>query len=235
MSIHAEHMEYMNGLKGWLDSQEDTPLEEMDAFFTKRLAGYEEHMLEHWAFGYEYLAKLIPDTAVNILDLGCGTGLELDELFKLRTDVKVTGIDLSENMIGELKRKHADKDITLICGSYFDEPFPQSMDAVISFESLHHFTPAEKLPLFKKICESLKEGGIFINGDYFACCDEEEALLRETCDRRRLKQNIPAGQFVHFDTPLTAEHEMQLLREAGFREVYVDSTPEASPIVIAKK
>ena len=67
------------------------------------------------------------------------------------------------------------------------------------------------------------------------CCDEEETLLRETCDRRRAKQGIPAEQFVHFDTPLTEEHEMQILRDAGFTEVYVDPTPEDSHIVIAKK
>ena len=235
MTIPAEHAEYLKSLKDWLDSQEETPLEEMDAFFTKRLVGYDEHMLEHWAFGYEYLAKLVPADAQHILDLGCGTGLELDELFKIRPDVKITGIDLSESMMGELKKKHADKDVTLICGSYFDEEYPTPVDAVISFESLHHFTAAQKLPLFKKIYAALKDGGVFMNGDYFACCDYEETLLRETCDRRRAKQNIPAEQFVHFDTPLTEEHEMQILREAGFTEVYVDPTPADSHIVIAKK
>ena len=235
MTIPAEHAEYLKSLKGWLDSQEDTPLEEMGDFFAARIGDYEEHMLEHWAFGYEYLAKLVPEDAQHVLDLGCGTGLELDELFKLRPDVKVTGIDLAKSMMEKLKEKHADKNIDLICGSYFDEPFPQNVDAVISFESLHHFTAAEKLPLFRKIYESLKDGGVFMNGDYFACCDYEETLLRETCDRRRAKQNIPPEQFVHFDTPLTEEHEMQILREAGFTEVYVDPTPDDSHIVIAKK
>lgn len=235
MAIPAEHVEYMKGLKGWLDSQEDTPLEEMGSFFGARISDYEEHMLEHWAFGYEYLAKLVPENAKHVLDLGCGTGLELDELFKLQPDVKITGIDLAPAMMEKLKGKHADKNLDLILGSYFDEPFPENVDAVISFESLHHFTAAEKLPLFKKIYEALAPGGVFMNGDYFACCDEEETLLRETCDRRRAKQGIPAEQFVHFDTPLTEEHEMQILRDAGFTEVYVDPTPEDSHIVIAKK
>ncbi len=235
MAIPAEHLEYMKGLKGWLDSQEDTPLEEMGSFFKARISDYEEHMLEHWAFGYEYLAKLVPQNAEHVLDLGCGTGLELDELFKLQPDVKVTGIDLAEAMMAKLKEKHPDKNLELILGSYFDVPFPENVDAVISFESLHHFTAAEKLPLFKKIYDALAPGGVFMNGDYFACCDEEETLLRETCDRRRKKQGIPEGQFVHFDTPLTEEHDMQILREAGFTEVYMDPTPEDSHIVIAKK
>lgn len=228
-------MQYMKDLKAWLDSIEDTPLEEMDAFFTARLVGYEEHMLEHWEEGYRHIAKLLPAEAKRILDLGCGTGLELDEIFKLRPDIAVTGMDLSASMLGELQKKHADKNLCVICGSYFDEPFPGPFDAMISFESLHHFTAAEKLPLFKKIYDALVPGGVFMNGDYFACCDEEETLLRETCDRRRAAQGIPAGQFVHFDTPLTEVHEMQVLRDAGFGEVYVDPTPEASHIVIAKK
>ncbi|MBQ1985916.1 MAG: methyltransferase, partial [Clostridia bacterium] len=71
MAIPAEHVEYMKGLKGWLDSQEDTPLEEMGSFFGARISDYEEHMLEHWAFGYEYLAKLVPENAKHVLDLGC--------------------------------------------------------------------------------------------------------------------------------------------------------------------
>ena len=38
-------------------------------------------------------------------------------------------------------KKHGDKDLTLLCGSYFAVPFPGAFDAVISFESLHHFLP----------------------------------------------------------------------------------------------
>ena len=51
-----------------------------------------------------------------------------------------------------------------------------------------------------------------------ACCDEEEALLRETCREKRLKEGIPEEQFVHFDTPLTVPHELELLRDAGFAD-----------------
>ena len=111
MAIPAEHVEYMKSLKGWLDSQEDTPLEEMGSFFGARIGDYEEHMLEHWAFGYEYLAKIVPENTKHVLDLGCGTGLELDELFKLQPDVKITGIDLAPAMMEKLKGKHADKNL----------------------------------------------------------------------------------------------------------------------------
>ena len=56
---------------------------------------------------------------------------------------------------------------------------------------------------------------MFVNGDYFACCDEEENLLRETWIRKRREENIPDDTFVHFDIPLTKEHEAELLKKVG--------------------
>ena len=103
MAIPAEHVEYMKGLKGWLDSQEDTPLEEMGSFFGARIGDYEEHMLEHWAFGYEYLAKLVPENAKHVLDLGCGTGLSTDA-WKGNCG-KVIGIEPSGDMLAVAREK----------------------------------------------------------------------------------------------------------------------------------
>ena len=88
--------------------------------------------------------------------------------------------------------------------------------AVVSVESLHHFTPEQKLELYKKIHAALRPGGFFLEADYIACCEEEETLLRAESARRRARANIPADVFIHFDTPLTLEHELALLRAAGF-------------------
>ena len=87
---------------------------------------------------------------------------------------------------------------------------------VISFESLHHLLPDAKLLLYRKIRECLRPGGLFLNCDYYACCDEEEKLLRSEYLRKRtlscLSNDIP----VHFDIPLTLSHEADLLEQAGF-------------------
>ena len=61
-------------------------LETMSDFFTARVDGYDEHMLrdvEGCKEGYPLMASLIPTNTRRLLDLGCGTGLELDEIFKL--------------------------------------------------------------------------------------------------------------------------------------------------------
>lgn len=209
---------YLNDLKAWLSETEDTPLEEMDAFFTARLDGYEAHM-SVWREAYRRFAAELPTGLSRVLDLGCGTGLELDEIFPRFPALEVTGVDLSASMLKRLLEKHDGRALKTVCGSYFDVPFGADFDAVISFESLHHFTAAEKLPLFRKIRGALRPGGVFMNCDYFACCDEEETLLRETCGRRRMASRLPADAFVHFDTPLTVAHEAAALRAAGFSDV----------------
>ena len=62
-------------------------LERMADFFENRLIGYDEHMLtaiESANEFYPFTAKMLP--AVEnccILDLGCGTGLELEEYYLL--------------------------------------------------------------------------------------------------------------------------------------------------------
>ena len=170
--------EYMQGLKQWLQDTKDSPLEEMSDFFTKRLQGYEEHM-SVWEESYRMFAEILPLDCRKILDLGCGTGLELDRIWKRNPDIEVTGVDLCQSMLDKLREKHSDKQLTIVCEDYFQYDFGRGKwDTVISFESLHHFLPERKRALYRKIYESLKVGGIFLLGDYIASCDEEEALLR---------------------------------------------------------
>lgn len=54
--------------------------------------------------GYIKMAELLPHDVNNILDLGCGTGLELDEIFKTKPLIHVTGIDLTQAMLDKLKQ-----------------------------------------------------------------------------------------------------------------------------------
>lgn len=225
---------HMRWLRNWLDEARNIPFEEMSDFFTARIGEYEQKM-SFWDEAYTLLPSFLPATVVDILDLGCGTGLELDTLLRERPDLRVTGVDICGAMLEKLKEKHPD--VRIIQADYFECDFGESrFDGVISFESLHHFKPAKKLELFEKIYHALRPGGIFINTDYIACSDEEENLLMEFYDQKRAREGIPDNIFVHFDIPLTAEHETELLYKVGFKSAeLVSSIKGASTIVAVKK
>ncbi len=150
-----------------------------------------------------------------MLDLGCGTGLELDVILARRPALRVTGIDLCQPMLERLREKHPQ--VRALCADYFAcDLGEERFDAVINFETLHHFSQKRKAQLYRSIHCALKPGGVYLQGEYVACCEEEETLLRDTLCRKREREGIPAERFVHFDTPLTLENELALLSGAGF-------------------
>lgn len=225
----------MQELKQWLRDTSDAPLEEMADFFTKRLDGYEEHM-SIWEESYRIFAEALPAECRKILDLGCGTGLELDRIWQRNPDIEVTGVDLCQSMLDKLQEKHPDKRLATVCQDYFQYDFgDEKWDAVISFESLHHFWPERKQALYRRVYNGLKDGGVFVLGDYIACCDEEEELLRCAYQKRRERSAIPEHCFIHFDIPLTLEHERNLLQNAGFVIEKVSDNPDNATIVISRK
>lgn len=215
-------------------------LEKMNEFFNKRVDGYEEHQLnviDGAREFYPYTAACLPMREnAKVLDLGCGTGLELDFYFRRNPTAKVTGIDLSESMLKVLKDKFSDKELTAICASYFDIPFGEECyDAIVSVESLHHFTREKKTFLYKKAFQALKHGGCLIVTDFFAETDEQERFYRQELLRLKAEEGICDDDFYHYDTPLTKKHELQALNEASFSVVEIIAEWGATAAVKAIK
>ena len=201
-------------------------LERMDDFFAARVDGYDEHMranIEGSSVFYAYTASLLPaGKGACVLDLGCGTGLELEEYFRLNPEASVTGVDLSDAMLKALEAKFPDRTIRLVRGSYFDVPLGEgTYDAAVSVESLHHFPAGQKEGLYRKLHAALKEDGVFVLTDYFAESEELEKEYFENLAQLRKDQGLPEDEFFHYDTPLTVEHEAEVLRRAGFSEVRI--------------
>ena len=208
------------------DAEMDVKLEKMDDFFAARVDGYDEHMrqnIEGASGFYTYTASLLPAPAeARVLDLGCGTGLELEEYFKINPSAHVTGIDLSDAMLNALKAKFPGKNLTLIRASYFDVPLGENVyDAAVSVESLHHFTAEKKLSLYSKLHAALKKDGVFVLTDYFAESEKLEKEYFRNLAELKKAQGLSDGTFYHYDTPLLVEHETDILRRAGFRDVRV--------------
>ena len=216
-------------------------LEKMDDFFAARIDGYDAHMkrdIEGASGFYAYTASLLPSSGGSrVLDLGCGTGLELEEYFAMNPGAVVTGIDLSEVMLNALKAKFPEKNLDLIRASYFDVPFGHGLyGAAVSVESLHHFSAGMKASLYKKLHSALREKGAFVLTDYFAESEETEKEYFQNLAALKKEQGLSDGVFYHYDTPLTVEHETDVLRQAGFRDVRImKQWGESTYTVLANK
>jgi cyclopropane fatty-acyl-phospholipid synthase-like methyltransferase len=197
-------------------------LETMSNFFAARVAGYDEHMIndvEGCREGYPMMASLVPATTLRLLDLGCGTGLELDEIFKLYPDIAVTGVDMTAEMLDELRAKHPDKNMNLLCEDYFTADLGVGYDCAVSFETMHHFKPEKKVGLYRKIYDALTVDGCYIECDYMAQLQEQEDYFFAELARMRAEQGIPEDVFVHYDTPCTVDNQIAMLKNAGFTTV----------------
>jgi len=214
-------------------------LEKMDAFFNTRANMYDDHMLKDLGleeFYTEIAAQFVhlKDTD-SLLDLGCGTGLELDRLFAKFPALHVTGIDVSSVMLSVLKAKYPDKNLHLICDSYFDTPLENgAYDYALSTYSLHHFLKELKRTLYQSVYHALKPTGMFVLGDYTVKTPEEEAFYLAECLRLKSEMKQSGGSY-HYDTPFTKETEISLLKEAGFADIRIIRQWESTTIFVSIK
>jgi SAM-dependent methyltransferase len=214
-------------------------IEPMTDFFTERLSTYDEHMLtdiEELPEAYAMVARLIPPDAQTLLDLGCGTGLELERVFELHPDILVTGIDLTQAMLDRLRGKFPGKELTLICGSYLGRDLGERIyDAAISFETMHHWTYAQKSTLYADIFKALKPRGRYVECDYMVDTQDEADRMFEEALRLRAEQGVPDGEFYHCDTPMTVDNQMRLFKEAGFASVETAFRRNGTAIIVCDK
>lgn len=216
-------------------------IERMDSFFDARADFYDSHMIEELGLSefYDEIEDSLKDCLKldNVLDLGCGTGLELERLFRVNGKAEVSAIDLSEGMLMLLKSKFPDRlgQIELIHGSYMQMDFGcEVYDCVLTTYSLHHFEAEEKLALYKRIHASLKKDGCFIEGDYTAKSQEEERDLISLNRKLRQEAGIDSG-FYHIDIPLAIETQLKVLKKAGFSKAEVRKKWENTAVFICNK
>lgn len=225
-----------------MDNELEFP-EKMDSFFNQRADGYDAHM-ENTIISFNDFYRKISDPIktnknnIEILDLGCGTGIELQYLFNKNSEIKITGIDLSEKMLAKLKEKYKDKmdQIKLIKGSYLSYKIKKNhYDYIISVLTLHHLTYEKKLKLYKNILAGLKKNAYYIEADYIVSEEEEESFTKKYHERiSMLKKNEIIGDF-HIDIPFSVKTQIKILQEANFNDIEIIFQNEKSTIVKAKK
>lgn len=104
-------------------------VERMADFFDRHAASYDEHMCRSVADFSEFYRNVagpieLTREPIAILDLGCGTGLELQPIFEKTPNARITAVDLSREMLTKLAEKYADNagQIDLVRGSFLEFP-----------------------------------------------------------------------------------------------------------------
>lgn len=109
------------------------------------------------------VTKFIPEYEhLKILDLGCGDGLFLSELVRVRKNLKCFGIDKSKANIdfALLRFSNGNGKNSYSQGDYMNYK-QKDFDVIISFSTLHLIDRDNEI-IFRKISKDLKEDGILI-------------------------------------------------------------------------
>lgn len=212
-----------------MEHQSDSALEEMASFFTARSQSYDEVHLSHIDGGIEskrvladYLPAAQEKNALHVLDLGVGTGLEIQFILEKAPDAHITGIDFSDGMLARLHEKYhsCEQQITLVKGNFMQTDLGISQyDCVVSVMAMHHFTQEAKSTLYQRIHACLKPGGVYLESDYLAYSQEYEDERFRKYQAFIQEQGLNPDHAYHFDTPCTAENQVRLLHQAGFDAV----------------
>ena len=112
-----------------------------------------------------FIDALAPKRGESILDLGCGTGADLERVLALRRGVTLVGLDCSETMLRKaetrLSRSLKRATVALVAGDAGQRlPFPsKSFNAVYSAELMECLPADKQARLLREVRRVLKPGG----------------------------------------------------------------------------
>ncbi len=180
--------------------------------------------------------------AVTILDLGTGTGFLTAYLLQAFPRASIIAVDGAAAMLQQAQARLHEKAQALtwkICA--FQELAKTAsalltLDAVVSCFALHHLSAEQKLELYCALFGKIRTGGWLINADIVTLpitkIEERYQQLRNLGIQQRARRQLGeertleaiAAELAQLeqadgDQPLRLEHDLQLLREAGFQEV----------------
>lgn len=149
---------------------------------------------------------LAPQAGERVLDVGCGTG-DLTRTLA-GAGAKTLGLDASQDMVTEARRKHPDLDFAVGDGQALS--FDAEFDAVFSNATLHWMPRADAVA--SGIFRALKPGGRFVAEFGGAKCVQtvRDAVQAELTERGLTAYGAPPWFFP------TVPHYARLLEEAGF-------------------
>jgi len=164
---------------------------------------FDRHLVDTLAYHVpEMLSSAVrersPPAQMDILDLGCGTGLCGDRLRDLAR--RLVGVDLAPKMLDQARARACYHELALDeIGQYLPSQAPASFDLVVAADVLIYIGDIGKL--MREVARVLRPGG------WFALSIEQPS---QGCDSYRLEQS---GRYAH-----SLAYVRRLVRELGYAE-----------------
>lgn len=153
----------------------------------------------------EFITALALTGSCSVLDVGCGTGVLVPFIAEqLGAHGSYIGIDVSEKMIAEARKKYSDIRFTFVAKDIYEYNQPsQSFDAIILYQAFPHLHEKEKtIAIFKRL---LRLGGRL-------CI----AHVSSSCEINTLHKERVRNPILKTDYLPPAEETAKLLSAAGF-------------------
>jgi SAM-dependent methyltransferase len=166
------------------------------------------HRLE----GESVLLEHVPRDARRILDLGSGDGRLLALLQADRPEMLGVGLDFSDLMLREARKRFADDERIALVEHDLAEPLPAlgRFDAVVSSFAIHHLEHERKRSLYGEVFDLLEPGGVFANFEHVASPTHRLHVAFFAAIDEPLENEDPS------DRLLDVETQLGWLRELGF-------------------
>ncbi|HVN54519.1 MAG TPA: methyltransferase domain-containing protein [Anaerolineaceae bacterium] len=187
---------------------------------------YEKHSTNQQAWGRELIEKLNLRGDEILLDIGCGDGKVTAEIAARLPNGRVTGVDLSAEMIDLASRRYPEGDFPNLSFEQADAshlPYSAQFTRVFSNATLHWI--CDHHPVLAGIQRSLKPGGKIL----LQMGGRGNAAEIIACVDRLIQLPEWAGYFGDFVSPYgfhSPEDYTVWLREAGLEPVRVELIPK---------
>jgi tRNA (cmo5U34)-methyltransferase len=176
------------------------------------------------------LVPAVPEKAIDVLDLGAGTGLFSWHVRGRFPHSRLVLVDVADRLLDVARVRFAgDDSVEYLKADYRTielEPARQ-FDAVVSSLSIHHLEDEEKAALFRRVFDLVRPGGVFLNVDQIR---GETAAVRDLywtswlarvrragAPEARIAESIERRQT--YDRDALLADQLRWLHEAGFEDV----------------
>jgi 2-polyprenyl-3-methyl-5-hydroxy-6-metoxy-1,4-benzoquinol methylase len=192
---------------------------------------YEEKFmhLDLYNDSYNYLLECLNKANASVMDVGCGPGNITQYLLTKRSDLKVLGIDASENMIELARKNNPSADfITMDCREI--DRLNKKFDAIVCGFCIPYLSDHDCIKLISDCQNLLNDSGIlylsFVDGQY-----ENSGFITGSTGDRTYFYYHPLDNMVQ----IFKAHPWDIERMMSVNYIKSDGTNDIHSIIISKK